>query len=142
METQHITFSEVPKKAQSKIKSGEFRATLAQSPHTNRRFCSLATSVAQKTGLCGARGFRGISSTGEKMPVCGIPRPLDRAGILSPTQTLIPLVYDAPASGASYALHSGVVAASRQFKSFWFRTPKPLVPIFTKRETYHSIYVF
>jgi len=84
METQHITFSEVPKKAQSKIKSGEFRATLAQSPHTNRRFCSLATSVAQKTGLCGARGFRGISSTGEKMPVCGIPRPLDRAGVVAP----------------------------------------------------------
>ena len=81
----------------------------------------MATSVAQKTGLCGARGFRGISSTIEKMIVCGIPRPLDRAGIfspfLSPTQTLIPLVYDAPASGAYYALHSGVVAASRQFKS-------------------------
>ena len=81
----------------------------------------MATSVAQKTGLCGARGFRGISSTIEKMIVCGIPRPLDRAGILSPflspTQTLIPLVYDAPASGDSHALHSGVVAASRQFKS-------------------------
>ena len=75
-----------------------------------------------KNRLVRSRGFRGISSTIEKMIVCGIPRPLDRAGVvapfLSPTQTLIPLVYDAPASGASYALHSGVVAASRQFKSF------------------------
>ena len=34
-----------------------------------------------------------------------------------------------PQVGASYALHSGVVAASRQLKSLWFRTPKPLVPI-------------
>ena len=65
--------------------------------------CSLATSVAQKTGLCGARGFRGISSTIEKMIVCGIPRsPWPRryfCAIFSPTQTLIPLVYDAHASG-------------------------------------------
>ena len=61
----------------------------------------IGCEYAGKNRLMRSRGFRGISSTGKEPPVCGIPRPLDRAGVfppfLSPTQTLIPLVYDAPA---------------------------------------------
>ena len=75
-----------------------------------------------KNRLVRSRGFRGISSTIEKMIVCGIPRPLDRAGFLrhfcrqrKPSSHWYTMP---PQERGFVALHSGVVAASRQFKSF------------------------
>jgi len=76
----------------------------------------------KKNRLMLSRGFRGISSTGKETPVCGIPRPLDRAGIFLPFSSHRKPSshwYTMPAQGrGSIALHSGFVAASRQFKSF------------------------
>ena len=94
--------------------------------------CSLATSVAKKP----ADTVNGLSRhiLDRQRAAClrystvPLTAPVFFA-IFQPTQTLIPLVYDAPQEGACIARHSGFVAASRQFKSFWFRTPKPLVPI-------------
>ena len=95
-------------------------------------FCSLATSVAKKP----ADTVNGLSRhiLDRQRAAClrystiPLTAPVFFA-IFQPTQTLIPLVYDAPARRACFARHSGFVATARQFKGFRFRTPKPLVPI-------------
>ena len=56
---------------------------LERTTYTNGRVCS-GLRVWQKKPAYRSRGFRGISSTGKETPVCGIPRPLDRAGSFLP----------------------------------------------------------
>ena len=97
-------------------------------------FCSLATSVAKKP----ADTVNGLSRhiLDRQRAAClrystiPLTAPVFFA-IFQPTQTLIPLVYDAPARRACFARHSGFVATARQFKGFcsaplnpWFRFGK------------------
>ena len=97
---QQENLHEYNKTLNPRARAGNSGPVFAQPAYANGGLL-IGCECAGKNRLMRSRGFRGISSTGKEPPVCGIPRPLDRAGVfppfLSPTQTLIPLVYDAPA---------------------------------------------
>ena len=103
-------------------------------------------SVAKKTGLGGQGAFAAYPRQAKSRLSAVFHGPVDRAGIflpfLSQRKPSSHWYTMPPQEGACIARHSGFVAASRQFKSFWFRTPKPLVPIFKNLEVYPFIRAF
>ena len=119
--------------AKIKSKSEDIHASSLGGPRVYQWAGLLRLKSVAKKPADRSRGFRGRSSTGKEPPVCGIPRPLDRAGSFLPFSShrkpsshwyTMP-----PKERVSLPVNLGFVAAARQFNSFLFRTPKPLVPI-------------
>lgn len=129
-------------RSKARSKAGKPRACPLRGHRIPMGVCSLATSVAKKTGWCGQWAFAAYPRQAKSRLSAVFHGPIDRAGIFLPffsqRKPSSHWYTMPPQERACIARHSGFVAASRQFKSFWFRAHKPLVPIEKKQEyTYY-----
>ena len=119
--------------------------SLAGSSYTNGGLL-IGYECGKKTGWYGQWAFAAYPRQAKSRLSAVFHGPVDRAGILchfSANANPHPIgIRCPPQEGACIARHSGFVAASRQFKSFWLRTPKPLVPIWKNLEIYPFILAF